>query len=148
MLGADKIGEIRRPGLGDGRTACAHAGGLASARSRVQPMRSDPALRKAPANTSSGTGSKERNATGRKHAPTHCSPSDAASKTGVGPTSSIGGLAARPPPDQRKWTAPLLRQRLCLRKPGRISGNICLQRKARPAIRRGELFRFNQAQKI
>ena len=41
--------------------------------------------------------------TGRKRAPTACSPSDAASKTGAGPTSSIGGLAASQPHNQKKW---------------------------------------------
>ena len=40
----------------------------------VRAWRSDPASWKAPANTSSGTGSKERGATGRKRAPTPCSP--------------------------------------------------------------------------
>ena len=52
------------------------------------------------------TGSNSREAAGRKRAPTPCPPSDAASKTCVGPTSSIGGLAAPQPPNQRKWTAP------------------------------------------
>ena len=61
---------------------------------------------KAPASASSGAGSKERGAADRKRAPTPCSPPDAASKTGAGPTSSIGGLAASQSRDQRKWTAP------------------------------------------
>ena len=38
--------------------------------------------------------------------PTPCPPSDAASKTCAGPTSSNGGLVARQAPNQRKWTAP------------------------------------------
>ena len=42
-----------------------------------------------------------------KPAPTSCSPSDAASKTCAGPTSSIGGLAAKQPHDQKIWAAPV-----------------------------------------
>ena len=61
---------------------------------------------KAPASASSGTDSNSWGAAGRKRAPTPCSPSDAASKTCVGPTFSNGGLVASQPHDQKKWTAP------------------------------------------
>ena len=43
---------------------------------------------------------------GRKLAPTLCSPSNAALETNIGPTSSIGGFVVSPP-DQRKWDAPI-----------------------------------------
>lgn len=115
MLGVGKIGEIRRPGLGDGRAACAL---MRAAWPRL------------------GAASIQ------------CGRIRIAEKKEFMPPASIGGLAARPPPEQRKMDRPLLRQRLCLRKTGRISRNICLQRKARPAESRGELFRFNQAQKV
>ena len=64
--------------------------------------RSDPASWKAPASRSSGAASSGRGAAGRKRAPTPCSPSNAASKTTDGPTSSIGGPAAPQPSDQKK----------------------------------------------
>ena len=54
-----------------------------------------------PASTSSETGSNRRGTAGRKRMPTPRSPSDAASKTRVGQTSSIGGLAVRQPHDQK-----------------------------------------------
>ena len=47
--------------------------------------------------TSSGTDSKRRGAAGRKRAPPPRSPPDAASKTCVGPTFSIGGLVVQQP---------------------------------------------------
>ena len=50
---------------------------------------------KAPASTSSGTGSNRRGAAGRKRALTPCSPSDTASKTCVGPASSMEVLSRR-----------------------------------------------------
>ena len=40
-------------------------------------------------------------AAGLRRAPTPCSPSNAASKTGARPTSSIGGLAALQPLDPK-----------------------------------------------
>ena len=49
-----------------------------------------PRVNPGPSIASSGRG-----ATGRRPEPTPCSPSNAASKTGAGPTSSIGELAAR-----------------------------------------------------
>ena len=55
---------------------------------------------------------KKSGSAGRKRAPTPCSPPYAASKTCVGPTSSIGGLAAPQPPDQ-KWDAPVFLRFLC-----------------------------------
>ena len=61
---------------------------------------------KAPASASSGTGSNNRGAAGRKRAPTPCSPSNTASKTTTGPKSSIGGIAAPRLPDQKTWDAP------------------------------------------
>ena len=39
--------------------------------------------------------------TGRRQEPTPCSPSNAISRTTVGPTSSIRGLAVPQPPDQK-----------------------------------------------
>ena len=44
---------------------------------------------------------KKSGSAGRKRAPTPCSPPYPASKTCVGPTSSIGGLVAPQPPDQK-----------------------------------------------
>ena len=63
--------------------------------------RSDPASWKAPASRSSAAASSGPGATGRRPGPTPCSPSNAASRTIVGPTSSNGGLAAPQPPDQK-----------------------------------------------
>ena len=70
--------------------------------------RSDPALWKAPASASSEAGSKDPGAFGRRRSPTPCPPPDAALKTGAGPTSSSGGIAASQQPDQRKWTHSLV----------------------------------------
>ena len=76
--------------------------------------RSDPASWKAPASASSGASSKEPGAFGRKREPTPCSPSNAASKTGAGPTSSMGGLAAPQPHNQKMGCTPLdMRDGIC-----------------------------------
>ena len=106
---ADLHGQIRQngenrqrpasPAARPARTECT-ATSAASA-----DCRSDPAWWKTSASTSSGT-------TGRKRAPTPCSPPYAASKTCVGPTSSIGGLVAPQPPAQ-KWDAPGFLRLLC-----------------------------------
>ena len=58
---------------------------------------------------SSEAGSSGRDATGRRRAPTPCSPSNAASTTPAGPTSSIGGPAETQLPDPKIWAAPNLR---------------------------------------
>ena len=53
-----------------------------------------------------GAGSSGRAAVGRRRAPTPCSPSNAASTTTDGPTSSIGGPAAPQPPGPKILPAP------------------------------------------
>ena len=53
-----------------------------------------------PENRSSAADSKEPGSTGRRREPTPCSPSNVASRTTVGPTSSIGGPVVHPLPDQ------------------------------------------------
>ena len=64
--------------------------------------RSEQASWKAPASTLSGTDSTSWDTAGRKWVPTPRSPSDAASKTCVGPASSNGGLVAPQPPADQK----------------------------------------------
>ena len=63
-------------------------------------------LRKTREQRASGAGSSGRAAAGRRRAPTPCSPSNAASTTTDGLTSSIGGPAAPQPPGPKIWPAP------------------------------------------
>ena len=70
-------------------------------RMRCDACRSGPASWKAPASGSSGAGSSGRAAAGRRRAPTPCPPSNAASTTTAGSTSSIGGPAEPRPPDHK-----------------------------------------------
>ena len=64
------------------------------------------------------TDSKSRSAACRKRAPTPSSPPDAASKTCVGPTSSIGGLVVAQPSEQKNGTHPAVCCCLRLRQSG------------------------------
>ena len=80
--------------------------GCAATAAENADRRSDPALWKAPASSSSGARSSGRGIAGRKRVPTFCSPPNAVSKTIAGPTSSSGEPVAPQPFDQRKWNAP------------------------------------------
>ena len=79
-------------------------------RMRYDLCRPAPASWNAPASKSSAADSSGPDATGQRPEPIPCSPSNAASKTGAGPTSSIGELAALQPLDQKHESYPTVHQ--------------------------------------
>ena len=104
----DRIIAALKPSRPASATARPTGTGCAATSAGSADCRSDPASWKALAISSSEADSKEPGATGRKREPTPCSPSDAALKTGAGPTSSNGGLAASQPHHQKNGPHPNL----------------------------------------